>query len=124
MSGVLWSLHDSQFCTKSPESFAVSERNAAALRWNRVREPQGGDELGFWELRQGRRKRRCLAGELSTGHLFDAKFSEDGRDLLGRMLALDPRERATAEEAIAHRWFTPAFLAEARRLFGDERGRE
>ena len=27
-------------------------------------------------------KRRCLAGELSTGHLFDAKFSEDGRDLL------------------------------------------
>ena len=69
-------------------------------------------------------KRRCLAGELSTGHLFDAKFSEDGRDLLGRMLALDPRERATAEEAIAHRWFTPAFLAEARRLFGDERGRE
>lgn len=68
-------------------------------------------------------RRRCLAGELSIGHLYDARVSEDARDLLGHMLALEPRTRATAEQALAHRWFTgsAAWLEEARRLFGDER---
>lgn len=65
-------------------------------------------------------KRRALAGELSTGHLYDARVSEDARDLLGHMLTLDSRERASAAQLLRHRWFAPV-LDEARRLFGDER---
>ena len=57
--------------------------------------------------------------ELSCTVAIQGVCTPAGKDLVARMLTLDPKERITANEVLRHKWFQPLYARVSRRS-GDE----
>lgn len=75
----------------------------------------------FWHRKQMIMLRRIVAGQYTFSGTDWEDISESAKDLISRMLVVDPDYRLTADEALNHHFFNPAVGTEEKVVEGSKR---